>query len=166
MYGWCQTSGDFTDKDDIDLDIDNLLYNSKDWGFCTKECKLAGNGQAEFGVLRVEENVDVLEERECDEFLDISLNKMKVQFRPKILCIGENLTFSSEYFWTEETDLENTAQWRKVPDSFIENNKDELAMLNDQPDHTNEEGKEWFLESAGTCSGDSGGPMFQKKYQL
>ena len=48
MYGWCQTSGDFTDKDDIELDVDNLLYNSKDWGFCTKECKLAGNGEAEF----------------------------------------------------------------------------------------------------------------------
>ena len=145
--------------------MDNLLYNSKDWGFCTRECSLAGNGEALAGVLRSEKNVDVLEEEECDEFLDISLNKMHVPYRPNILCVGQNLTFSSEYFWTQETDLENALQWKKVPNMFLENNKDELAKLNEGPDEVNNEGKNWFIESAGTCSGDSGGPIFMKKHQ-
>ena len=144
--------------------MDNHLYNSKDWGFCTRECNLIGNGEAEYGVLRIEENVDVLEENECDQFLNLSLNNMKVPYRPKILCIGEHLAFATEYFWTQETDLKYVKKWKKVTDTFIANNKEELKKLNYQPE-SDGDGQDWFLESAGTCNGDSGGPMFQKKYQ-
>ena len=141
------------------------MYSSKDWGFCTRECELSGNGEAEHGVLRTEENVDVLKESECDKFLNISLNNAEVAYRPAILCIGEQLSFRSEYFWTEETDLEHARVWEKAPDTFIENNKDELKQLNEQPDELDNYWSDWFLESAGTCKGDSGGPMFTLRYQ-
>ena len=152
--------------EDIEYGVDNLVYNSKDWGFCTRECELVGNGEAEFGVLRVEENVDVVDDMDCSVFLNISLNKMEVQYRPKILCVGEHLAFRPEYFWTQETDLEHAEQWKKASDTFIAKNKDELRKLNEQPDELDDFWKDWFLESAGTCKGDSGGPMFQKKYQI
>ena len=80
-YGWCHTSGDFNDFTFVNKNVDNHLYNSKDWGFCTRECKLIGNGEAEYGVLRIEENVDILEEKACDQFLNVSLNDMKVSYR-------------------------------------------------------------------------------------
>ena len=144
--------------------MDNNIFNSKDWGFCTSECKLHNEDVALHGALRHEERVDVLKEAECDAFLKLALKNGRAKYPPRILCIGEHLYFRAEYYWTSDSDLER-AKWAKVTKAFLLNNKDELRKLNEQPDEDDIAWKDYYIESAGTCKGDSGGPMYQKIYK-
>ena len=139
-----------------------MLYYSKDWGFCSQECELYNHLEEESGILRIENGVDVLSEEDCENFLNHSLPRGKsVPFRPKILCIGEHLPYKPDFYVTLDEDVQNTKNWVKATDAFIRNNKHELVKLNEQPDVDDTYWSDYFVESAGTCRGDSGGPLFQ-----
>ena len=95
-------------------------------------------------------------------FLDHALpHKKTVPYRPKILCIGEHLPYRPDFYVTLDEDVETTEDWKKAPEDFISRNKQNLLKLNEQPDSDDTFWSDFFVESAGTCNGDSGGPLFQ-----
>ena len=68
------------------------MTNAKSWGFCSEDCFLRNNLtdlQPDFDVLRRIDQVDVLDDHTCAEFLNTALQNAAVSFRPEILCIGK-----------------------------------------------------------------------------
>jgi len=114
------------------------MYETVSWGFCGSDCYLDKEEEAS-SVRRKKEGVDVLDETLCDKFLEASSKNLKV--KPQILCIGHKQEIKYDT-WIETTD------GYKVFDV-----KHPMAL---------DTGNEFYVHSAGTCSGDSGGPVFIK----
>lgn len=86
--GWCKVTSSF-----YDMNGEQKIPGGS-WGFCSKDCYLEED-QKKSGVLRSELNVEVLDETMCDKFLNKSL-RSEVQFRPKILCVGQLKTWKTD----------------------------------------------------------------------
>merc|ERR1712226_975049 len=93
------------------------------------------------GVLRKKKNIQILNEEMCDQYLEDSFPNGQVKIRPKILCVGQFLP------WKEEVWQGQGGKFRKVSSN--------------QP--AERYGMTHYVTSAGTCNGDSGGPVFQKE---
>ena len=79
LGGWCKVN--------VDASKIGGNENVDSWGFCGRNCK--NDTEPGSGVLRKEENVDILDENLCDRFLYASLEKGAVEVRPRLLCIGK-----------------------------------------------------------------------------
>ena len=88
--GWCKITSNF-----YDMNVEQPIPAGS-WGFCSKDCYL-DDDEKRSGVLRTESNVEVLDEVMCNKFLNVSL-KSEVQFRPKILCVGQLKTWKTDVF--------------------------------------------------------------------
>ena len=104
------------------------------------------------GVLRIVDHVKALPDDICDDFLDRSLSSGGVLYRPKILCIGKMNHWS--------TDI-----WEKSGNqAFVHlndtNERDQLIKRHHYGEYLGFGG---YVASAGTCSGDSGGPVYQEE---
>ena len=79
-FGWCRTRGNYYSRDDPENSY------RRGWGFCSKDCYLDTTTENS-GILRRKDDIAILPEYECDEFLQRSLGG-RVRYRPRILCIA------------------------------------------------------------------------------
>merc|ERR1712215_544919 len=114
--------------------------DDKGWGYCGSECYL-DSSEKDGGVLRKKDHIQIMGEDMCNEFLEDSFPRGKVKIRPKILCVGRYLP------WKEEVWQQQGTKYRKV-----ESNGPAERY-----------GTTHYVTSAGTCNGDSGGPVFLKE---
>jgi len=133
--GWCR----------VELDASRMgaLYNDKTWGFCSKDCFLNKATEPNQSVLRQVRNVDILEDDMCNKFLRASLT-VRPKVMPEILCIGHLETLKYQH-WTRGRDGRYVQSGRKI------GHKQEFLP-----------GSGTYVRSAGTCRGDSGGPVFKE----
>jgi len=133
-YGWCVTKGNYYPRYDHDQDASG-------WGYCSRDCYLDQEEDAAVsGVLRRVNNVKILPEKECKQYLDDSIEGT-VKVYPELLCVG----WKNE--WKEES-------WEQTPHGFEKLPKSQTPATR--------YGSSTYVASAGTCSGDSGGPVFVK----
>ena len=80
--GWCRTNKDAS--------IIGKIKQSNSWGFCSSECFLNHdkNENITKGIFRTKQDVDVLDDKFCRQFLESSLDEKTVKHMPQILCIG------------------------------------------------------------------------------
>jgi len=133
-YGWCYTKGNFYVK--------GSGTKFKGWGFCSDEC-YQDEREKMSGVLRSKTNVHVLDEPQCNDFLKRSYAFGSVDIDPYILCVGY------EFRWKEENWKLTSSGYRK--------------MLRRTRKANTRFGTRHYVTSAGTCNGDSGGPVFVKE---
>ena len=113
------------------------------------------------GILRKLSNADVLSEKFCDTFLDkMKLNGKDFKYKPEILCVGKNSPLRFKVFYTEDAKIE-TSNWTKLDDDFLGTNP-EITKEIYKKNLVDPDGDGFFVSSIGSCSGDSGGPMFLK----
>ena len=129
-FGWCHTKGNY-------YNLDNYKLEEKGWGFCSKDCYL-DNKMPESGVLRWKENVEILSENLCEKYLNRSLGNDGVEVRPIILCVARTER------WVETT-------WVKTGKGYKQRERSGPVTRY---------GSDSYVASAGTCKGDSGGPVF------
>jgi len=136
--GWCKV------KEDVSM-LGKKKQKTNSWGFCSKDCFLDVVSEPNGSVLRQVRNVDILKADMCDRFLHLSLPKREsTKVMPEILCIGylESLKYQH---WTRRRDGGYVRTHRKI------NHKQEYKP-----------GSGTYVRSAGTCKGDSGGPVFKE----
>merc|ERR1719460_901240 len=119
------------------------------WGYCSKDCYLDPNELP--NKLRIVDDAAVLSEQLCEKYLEFSLRFTdgKVKVKPEILCVGH-------YFkWNVDVWLDK-GNGRYSP---VRQTKNKSAIL-----HKFHYGAQYdpvgYVTSAGTCSGDSGGPLY------
>jgi len=132
--GWCQ----------VNERVANLVGAEKhdSWGFCSKDCYIKEDTDS--SVLREKNDVDILDDELCERFVRSSMHGIKVEVYPHIVCIGyvKHRRYS---VWQKNSDGSYTLSKQKIPGiGYHMFNKDE----------------EVYVFSAGTCSGDSGGPVY------
>ena len=111
------------------------------WGFCGKDCFL-DNKTINSGILRQKQNVEILSEELCEDYLNRALESWgKPTVRPKILCIARTEK------WKESI-------WQKTEDGYH-------TVYSYGP--TVRYGSSSYIASVGTCQGDSGGPVFVRQ---
>jgi len=137
-YGWCWTKGNYYHHERSDP-------HEWSWGYCSKDCFLdteAGDGQ----VLRHIEKAHVLDDAHCQKFLETSLYLDTVKYKPEILCVGDIFKWKVALY-------ERKNGFRKIP----EDEGEKFLRTNHYGMRLNPEG---YVASAGTCAGDSGGPLY------
>ena len=89
----------------------------------------------------------MLDNDTCQHYLSLSL-KGTVKFRPKVLCV------TKKFKWSVDVWVENTTGYTHITNKKIRNSymKKFHYGAKYSPDG--------FFTSPGTCSGDSGGPMY------
>ena len=101
----------------------------------------------------------VLSRDRCDEFLDWSTNN-RVQVRPEILCVGKIHQWKVETYY-----LSKKGKFMLIP----KNHKGKqfhkkFLKFHYGAKHSHIEGNDHsYVASAGTCNGDSGGPLFRSE---
>jgi len=138
-YGWCYVDGNYYDP--------KRTKDAHGWGFCSHDCYLDKTDHAS-GVLRIVDNVKVVPEKLCSKFLKRSLS-YSVDHTPKILCIG------NVNKW--KTDV-----WTMRGRSFkkYSGNREKAVRRHHYGEYLGFGG---YVSSAGTCNGDSGGPVYQEE---
>jgi len=134
--GWCEV------KTDASQMQRKHRLETTSWGFCSKDCYL--DDSEESSVLRYVQGIDILNENLCQEYLKSTIRR-NVEIDPRILCIGYKKTLKY-------------SMWQELTSGFeqIKPGKDfqhPMAL---------KEGENFYIHSAGTCKGDSGGPVFTK----
>jgi len=148
--GWCRV-----DKDATTIQV---LKKSDSWGFCSKDCYLSETEKMS-QVLRAVRGVDILSDMLCNVFLRKSLKNNRAIVMPQILCIGhlERFKYQSWNIIPNPEGLRakgglefapepKRRKWRRFK------HKDEMIP-----------GSGAYVRAAGTCNGDSGGPVFIKE---
>jgi len=133
--GWCQVNERVRSLTLIEDGVDS-------WGFCSKDCHIPTD--AESSVLREKNDVDILDDRLCEKFVSASTQGKKVEVYPHVICIGY-LKHRRYSVWRKTADGSYTATKRKHHGIGY---------------HMIDKDEEVYVYSAGTCSGDSGGPVF------
>ena len=132
-YGWCHTRGSF-------YNLENIKLEEKGWGFCNKDCYLDTKVKNS-GILREKSGVEILSEKLCEKYLNRSLkNEDSIEVMPWILCVAK-------------TEKLEESTWVKTGEGYIQKDSS-------RPD--TRYGTDSYVASAGTCMGDSGGPVFVK----
>jgi len=135
--GWCSV------KDDATIVQTLRTFKKSSWGYCGKDCALDEDLKGS-STLRVVENIDILDDKLCNMFLKKTLQRT-VEVKPEVLCIGfkKKIKFSTFMFDCRKSkfiQVEDTAQITHPMTSVT--------------------GEDFYVHSAGTCKGDSGGPVF------
>ena len=94
--------------------------------------------------------MNVLPDPICDEFLVKSLPYGEVKYKPKILCVGKVKSW-------------NTEVWKATNSNYIKLGEKEAEKLISKHHFGEHLGFGGYVASAGTCRGDSGGPIYQKE---
>jgi len=138
--GWCEVN------EDMYTMMELSQINS--WGFCSKDCRLKGYDDS---VLRSVEKVDILDEDLCKRFLELSHeNKSGVKIEPEILCIGNVRSFRYG-IWK----MEDKAYFNPLSTKEFRHKDARIYGMEGYEDV--------YITSAGTCNGDSGGPVYVKE---
>lgn len=95
------------------------------------------------------EHAKILPGKLCDEFLEKSFRYGPVSYRPKILCVGRMKHWSTDV-WSMHGNKFNR----------MKGNTEETVRKYHYGEHLGFGG---YVASAGTCSGDSGGPVYQEQ---
>ena len=95
--GWCHV--------DQDASKIQVLSPTDSWGFCGKDC--SESDEPLFGVLRIVEDVDILNENLCNTYLEKSV-KSYVTVMPKILCVGRKEMIKTVAFEVDGTSYKKT----------------------------------------------------------
>jgi len=140
-HGWCRI-----DRDASRIgSIRDLKPETQSWGFCSRDCYLNKGLASAANFLRKKYNVDILDDRLCQRYLKTSFWDGPVKVYPKILCIG-NLKKLKYSVW-----IKNGANnYKQIPRGSY---RHKLELL---------KGSNIYVHAAGTCNGDSGGPVFIK----
>ena len=70
-HGWCHTKGNY-------YDINREDENAKGWGWCGNECYV-GEDEKDSGVIREKRNVQILDDKKCDVYLDKAISGQPVE---------------------------------------------------------------------------------------
>ena len=81
-------------------------------------------------------------------------------YRPKILCVGKRMPLRFEVFYTEDAEIK-TSNWLNVDKLFLETNPEIVKKIY-KASLVDPDGDGFYVSSIGSCTGDSGGPMFLK----
>jgi len=138
-FGWCYTEGNYYSPTHPKESYDG-------WGFCSEDCFLDPSSE-DSGVLRIVDHVDILPENICEKFLKWSFQYGEVKHKPLILCVGKI------YDWS-------TGVWVKEGKSYRRVAPDKTDKLMREFHFGENLGLGGYVASAGTCSGDSGGPLY------
>ena len=95
-YGWCRTAGNYYDEK-----TPSQASDPNAWGFCSKDCHLNDPNQASYGVLRVADKAEMLEESQCEERVSQSVGFRPMQVRPAVLCVGKRVNWNVDV-WTKD----------------------------------------------------------------
>ena len=95
-YGWCRTAGNYYDEK-----APSQASDPNAWGFCSKDCHLNDPNQASYGVLRVADKAEMLEESQCEERVSQSVGFRPMQVRPAVLCVGKRVNWNVDV-WTKD----------------------------------------------------------------
>ena len=118
------------------------------WGYCSSDCYLDNNKEIR-GILRIVDRVTSLPDHICQKFLNDSLPENVIVW-PKILCVGLIKKWGTEVWQKMASGYEKVPP-KKAQTIIADNHYGEYLGIGG------------YIASAGTCSGDSGGPMFQKE---
>jgi len=140
--GWCKVT---KDASDLSIGLHSKRAKKDMWGFCSKDCYLERKPHEDHSVLRKLKNVDILDDKLCQVFLNLSLPTSTVEVYPQILCVGfvKPLKYS---VWSKTS----SGHYKEVPHDAIKG-LHRLKFIT---------GQDIYVHSAGTCQGDSGGPVF------
>lgn len=142
-FGWCGitdniVNGTFT------ADAAEIKSNTG-WGVCTDTCE-DPEGSSLTGKARVK-NVQIVDQAFCDEKLARTKkgkdNKFEVP--PLVYCVAFNETYKTEFYSVKG---------------------EEYTLMPPTPQlHQQIMGREnpWYIRATGSCKGDSGGPLYEKK---
>jgi len=134
--GWCNVKEDASAIGE--------LRQTTSWGFCSKDCNIEdAHHTPSSSVLRTVKGVDILPSGLCDHYLDIALGH-NVKVRPEILCIG--YLKDNKYIVMKEANGTLVQLTRRSIVHSLQASS----------------GIDGIVHSAGTCNGDSGGPVFIK----
>ena len=158
-FGWCRTFGNFYKFSNDSVYGETRISTDWGWGFCSEECR-QDLYKAERGVLRSLDTADILSEEYCERFLDnLRPDGEEFQFRPEALCVGRNHSLRYKVFSTEDSeDREKGKDWTELDSGFLKENSEIIPeiyrrnMVDIDQDNV-------YVTSAGSCSGDSGGPV-------
>ena len=114
-------------------------------------------------MLRSLDTADVLSEKFCDDYLDsLRPQGLKFQYRPEALCVGRNNSMKYKVFYTEDSkQREKNMDWKELDSKFLKKNSEIIREIYSK-NMIDMDRDEVFVSSAGSCSGDSGGPVFVK----
>ena len=100
----------------------------------------------------------VFNEKYCEEQLNVSNPKGTFKFRPKLLSVGKKQRLKYQVYFIEDESVED-GKWSEIQRDFLAKNPSivksiyEINLIDLDKDGV-------YVSSAGSCSGDSGGPMF------
>jgi len=135
--GWCHVSSDYYGRRGVERSDGRT-----NWGFCSRFCYL-NESEPQANVLRDKDDVAVLSDNLCQVYLNLSL-AVEPKHRPIILCVGHLKKIRREV-------------WRKIDGIYSKLEDYEKTLHNHFGKPVEDES---YVTSAGTCKGDSGGPLF------
>ena len=126
---------------------DKKIKKTRRMGFCSQDCFLDENEYGS-GVLSIVDHVQILPENICEKFLQWSFPYGSVKHKPLILCVGKIKDWSAGV-WVKK----KGKSYRQLGP----NKADKLIRKYHFGEHLGFGG---YVASAGTCSGDSRGPLY------
>ena len=90
----------------------------------------------------------MLNDTTCQDYLSLSLNR-PVKYRPKILCVTKSFQWNVDVWTASNTGRYTHIVSKKMHDSYMKH----FHYGAKYSEHG-------FFTSPGTCSGDSGGPIY------
>jgi len=145
--GWCKVTNSYYEPWKKNTPLPGL-----DWGYCSRECFLE---KQKNGKLRIKEDMDVLSDRHCHQYLNQTLEGHAVVW-PKILCAGSFHTWNYQIWKKDKKGKFQEADYTTQNSYFGKRHP-----INPDKGIFGDLGG--YYTAPGACSGDSGGPLLIKQ---
>jgi len=150
IHGWCGTTQNTVTGKHIDLGKeDHDVDTSTGWGMCGDTCEDEEDDSLT-GMARVK-HVEIMEQDWCDTKLMAHRKGREIEGQdrgfwvfPQVYCVAYNETYNTKFY------KKQGSKFRELPPSV---------------DLFKKMGREesFYIRATGSCKGDSGGPLYEKK---